>query len=188
MYVLYVWEFYTMQYLRMFCLGGFVIYISCAWVILPLRLFYIFVFIHVYVNSIPVSALTILFISYYLLIIFTSYWWFFSIYLLCVGYSTTVRLWNMHLYSFFLWILYQCLQLYVCVYYVIYSLVVIHIGRYFCVYFWFIMLHISVQYNVYIVIGSRDSVYKHPCRLWFQPCRDLWKMQCRFPRVRYQCL
>ena len=39
-------------------LGNFVIYFSCAWVILPLHLKYICIYINLSVNIIPVSALT----------------------------------------------------------------------------------------------------------------------------------
>ena len=82
----------------MFCFGGFVIHISCVWVILPLQLHSICVFINISVKRVLVSVLKSLFISYYLLISFNLSWEFFSISLLCMGYYINVWLLNMHLY------------------------------------------------------------------------------------------
>ena len=84
----------------MFCLGKFVIYISCAWVMLPLHICYIWFCINMYLNSIPVSELTrFIFILYNIIISFTSYWLFCSISLLWMSYYTTALLLNMHLFS-----------------------------------------------------------------------------------------
>ena len=54
-----------------------VYYISCTWMILPLRHKYICIFIDMFVNTIPVSIFICLCILYNILIGGTSYWWFF---------------------------------------------------------------------------------------------------------------
>ena len=48
------------------------------------------------------------------------------------------------------------------------------------------IFNLSGQEDVCIVIGSRDTVQKHPRCLCWKPCRYWWKMQCMFPNVWYQ--
>ena len=52
-----------------------------------------------------------------------------------------------------------------------------------------IIFHISVQEDVYIGVGSSRQVLRAPPLYYrYRPCRDWWKMQYMFTRVRYQCL
>ena len=118
----------------------FFLYISCAWVILPLQLHYIYVWIDMFVHHIMVSELIFLCVLYNLIIDCTSSWDFFYISpvygLLLHGIVFTFA------FSFIcLWMLYLCLLQYVGVLHKICSLVVLHIGKLFMhIYFvWFVM-------------------------------------------------
>ena len=82
----YIHIFYTMLYLSLFCIGKFVFYISCAGVILPLQLHYIWLFIDMSVHNITASVLICLYMLYNISIGFTSSWNFCSVSLLCMGY------------------------------------------------------------------------------------------------------
>ena len=90
----------------LFCLGKFVIYNYFSEVIIRLHLHYICACIYRFLNNITVYALICLCILYYLIIGYTSSWYFCSIHILCMVYSTTVPL------------LHLCLNWYFCEYYV----------------------------------------------------------------------
>ena len=81
----------------LFCIGGFVIYIYCEGVILPLNLNYICVFIDMFFHNITVSTLICLCMLYNIIIGCNSSWYLFSIFILCMGYSTTALLLHLHL-------------------------------------------------------------------------------------------
>ena len=73
----------------MFVWGQFVIYTSCAEVILPLRLNYINICIDMFVYNIKVFALIFLHMLYNISISCISSWGVCSLPLLCTVYSTT---------------------------------------------------------------------------------------------------
>ena len=75
--------------ISLFCIGKFVIYISCPRVILPLQLNYIFICIDMFVNLLTVYVLLCVCMLYNLIVGYTSSRVFCSVYLLCMGYSTT---------------------------------------------------------------------------------------------------
>ena len=75
-----------------FYIGDFVIYISCAVVILSLNLNFICFHIDMLVHNITVPECICLCILYNIIIGCTSYWCFCYISLLCVGCSTTSSL------------------------------------------------------------------------------------------------
>ena len=123
---------HTIHSLILFCIGKFVIYPPCAWVIIPLRHDYIYICMDMFVNSILVYALThsCIFIQYTHSVYFILGIW------LYIFYISTVHGLLHHciiiIYVFVLvhlWILYLCLQKYVCVLYTIYSFFVIYLGK-----------------------------------------------------------
>ena len=88
----YVCEFYSRHSLSLFCLRKFIIYISCAGVILPLRLYYICVCINMFVNSISMFAAICLCMVYNIIIRCTAYSVSSPLYIVCVVYSNTAML------------------------------------------------------------------------------------------------
>ena len=112
-------EFYTIRSLSLVCLGKFVIYNSCAGVILKLHLNCICVCIDMFVNNITVSTLICLRLLYNIIKICTLSWIFFYLSLVhgllyhCIIVTSAFEL-------ICLYILYLCLLKYVCVIYTIY--------------------------------------------------------------------
>ena len=88
----------------------FVIYIPCLGVILPLHLNYIYICIDICVRHIMGSALIYLCMLSNIIFGCTSYWVFFPIYILHIGYSSTVLLLHSKMY----WYVCKC---YIYVYY-----------------------------------------------------------------------
>ena len=122
----------------MFYTVEFVIYIYCAWVIIPLQLNYTVVCIYMFVHNIMVSELICLYILYNPIISCTSYWEFFYISPVHgLVYHCVVVTFAFVLIC--LWILNLCLLKCFCVIYMIYYLVLIHIGRLVVYITWFII-------------------------------------------------
>ena len=128
---------------RLFCIRKFVIYDSCAGLVLPLHLNHICVGIDMFGHHITMSELIYLCILYNLIFGCTSSWVFFLYWLLnhCVSVTSMFVL-------ICLWILYICLLQYVWVLHKIYSLVVPYIGNIFmhiyCILFFIPLLPYSL--------------------------------------------
>ena len=111
LYMSYLIILWILHYVlpKLFGGGGFVIYISCSVVTLPLHMYYICFWVDMFVHNITVSALTCLFILYNIIIFCTYSLGFGYILIFCLGYSTTVPL------------LHMCFYSYVCKYYIYFS-------------------------------------------------------------------
>ena len=85
--------------------------------ILSLHLNYICVCIDMFVHHIMVSMLIYLSLLYNIIIVCTSSWFFCSIYLRCMGYSTTALLLHLCLYEYFVNITYMFAAICLCNFY-----------------------------------------------------------------------
>ena len=120
--------FVTIQSLCLFCLGQFIVYLSCAWIIPTLWHHYICDCIDRCLPNIPVFHWYVcIFLQY-------THWLHFILGVLC--YNSPMRSLFYHyviIISVFilicLWMLYLCLMWYVDVIYKIYSLVGLHLSR-----------------------------------------------------------
>ena len=94
---------------------------------MSLHLNYIYVSIDMFLHHITVYVLICLHMLYNIIIRCNSFWEFWSIYLLCMGYSRHCVVFTSAFELIFLWILYLCLLQYVCIIYTIYYLVLLHL-------------------------------------------------------------
>ena len=104
----------------MFCLGKFVIYISCSGVILPRHFHYIWICIDMCLDNIIVPAFTRLFMLYNIIISCNSSWEFGSVLLLCMDYYSTAMFSHLIFYQ-------HCFEYYIFVSCIKYYLFVIHL-------------------------------------------------------------